>query len=128
MIETPDIDWFGLSPILTLLGASALALIGSVLVPREARKAFAAIVAAGGFAAAIVLASIVFADSDDPETTIVGAFAVDRWTFFAQVLIFAGGLLAVGLAWGGRATTRASSSRSWPRPGRGWASSSARTT
>ena len=33
MIPTPKVDWLALSPTLALLGASGLALLGSVLVP-----------------------------------------------------------------------------------------------
>ena len=38
MIETPHIDWLALTPILILLGASGLALLGAVLVPRWLRR------------------------------------------------------------------------------------------
>jgi hypothetical protein len=51
-----------------------------VLVPRVARKAVAAIFAAGGFATAAALSAVVYADADQGSTTIAGAFAVDRWT------------------------------------------------
>lgn len=105
-VRTPDIDWVGLSPILSLLAASGLALLGSVLVPQGARKAVAAGLTALGFVAAIVLGALVYADRDEGATTIVGAFAVDRWAFLAQLLVFAAGLLVVAISWGERWTSR----------------------
>jgi NADH-quinone oxidoreductase subunit N len=105
MIQTPEIDWVGLSPILALLAASGLALLGAVLVPRVARKAVAALFAAGGFATAAVLSAIVYVDADQASTTIEGAFAVDRWAALSQAILFAAGLLAVGLSWNERWTT-----------------------
>ena len=41
-LNTPPIDWFGLSPILTLIGASFVALLCAVLVPRAVRRVAAA--------------------------------------------------------------------------------------
>jgi len=41
VINTPHVDWFAISTILVLLGASFVALLGAVLVPASARRAFA---------------------------------------------------------------------------------------
>ena len=49
MIHTPHVDWFAISTILVLLGASFVALLSAVLVPRSARRAVAASVAGLGF-------------------------------------------------------------------------------
>ena len=38
-LHTPHVDWFGLAPIFTLIGASFFALLCAVLVPRAARPA-----------------------------------------------------------------------------------------
>ena len=40
----PVVDWFSLAPALALLGASGVALLGAVLVPRRAVRVFSAIV------------------------------------------------------------------------------------
>jgi len=40
MSQTPHVDWFALAPTLSLLGASGIALLGAVLVPRAAVRAF----------------------------------------------------------------------------------------
>ncbi|MGE5692120.1 MAG: NADH-quinone oxidoreductase subunit N [Pseudomonadota bacterium] len=104
-IQTPDIDWFGLSPILALLGASGLALLGAVLVPRPARKPLAAVLVGAGFATAIVLSALVYEDTDRATTTVAGAFAVDRWAALAQLILFGAGLLTVALSWRERWTT-----------------------
>ena len=45
MIHTPHVDWFAISTILVLLGASFVALLGAVLVPAPARRAFSASIA-----------------------------------------------------------------------------------
>ena len=60
MIPTPNVDWLALSPTLALLGASGVALLGSVLVPSWSRRGFAAFVAFAGFVTAGVFAGIVF--------------------------------------------------------------------
>ena len=38
MISTPHVDWFAIATILALLGASFVALLGAVLVPRTAAR------------------------------------------------------------------------------------------
>ena len=55
-LNTPPIDWFGLSPVLTLTGTAFGALLCAVLVPRAARRLAAAGIAVAGFTAGLVLA------------------------------------------------------------------------
>jgi hypothetical protein len=113
-LNTPPIDWFGLSPILTLTGAAFLALLCAVLVPRTARRAVAAGFSFAGFTAGLVLAIWLYVDSADGHTIAAGAFYRDRWTALGQIIL-------VTTTW------RSSSHSCSPRP-RGWRSSSARRT
>jgi NADH-quinone oxidoreductase subunit N len=92
-LQTTHIDWFGLSPILALIGSSFVALLCAVLVPRAIRRVAAASVAGIGFTAGIVLAVWLYVDSADGHTIVAGAFYRDRWTALGQVI-----LCAVGLA------------------------------
>jgi NADH-quinone oxidoreductase subunit N len=92
-LNTPPIDWFGLSPILTLIGGSFLALLCAVTVPRGARRLAAAGLSCAGFTAGIVLAIWLYVDTPDGHTIAAGAFYRDRWTALGQVI-----LCTVGLA------------------------------
>jgi hypothetical protein len=67
LIDKPVLDWFALSPALALLGAGALALLGAVLLPRQAVRAFGAVVCALGFAGAGIAAGLLYWKS--PEAT-----------------------------------------------------------
>jgi NADH-quinone oxidoreductase subunit N len=92
VINTPNIDWFGLSPVLTLIGASFVSLLCAVLVPRAWRRVAGIGVAAAGFTAGIVLAIWLYVDSADGHTIAAGAYYRDRWTSLGQIIIFAVGL------------------------------------
>jgi NADH-quinone oxidoreductase subunit N len=92
-LSTPHIDWFGLSPVLTLTCASFLALLCAVLVPRTARRWAGAGFSLAGFTAGLVLAIWLYVDSADGHTIAAGAFYRDRWTALGQVI-----LCAVGVA------------------------------
>jgi NADH-quinone oxidoreductase subunit N len=92
VINTPPIDWFGLSPVLTLTGASFLALLCAVLVPRAARRLTGTGIAVAGFVAGIVLAVWLYVDSADGHTIAADAYYRDRWTSLGQIIIFAVGL------------------------------------
>ena len=98
MIPTPNIDWFALATILTLLGASAIALLGAVLVPHRARRLFGAVVSGLGFTGGIVAAVWLYADSPHGHAVVSGAFYRDRWTALAQVIICTVGLATTFLA------------------------------
>ena len=98
MLNTPHIDWFGLSPVLTLTGASFVSLLCAVLVPRAARRLAGIGVAAAGFTAGMVLAIWLYVDSADGHTIAAGAYYRDRWTSLGQVIIFAVGLATTLLA------------------------------
>ena len=111
MIPTPKVDWLALSPTLALLGASGVALLGSVLVPWWMRRVFTAFVALAGFVTAGVFAAIVFDRSADSRALIAESFTRDRLGAFAALII------------AGAGTTR-----SWPRRARAWSSSSPRRT
>jgi NADH-quinone oxidoreductase subunit N len=91
-LATPPIDWFGLSPILALVGASFLALLCAVLVPRAVRRLAAAGLSAAGFTAGLVLAIWLYVNSADGHTIVAGAFYRDRWTALGQVILCAAGL------------------------------------
>ena len=93
MIHTPHVDWFAISTILVLLGASFVALLGAVLVPAGARRAFAASVSALGFVGGLVTSIWLYVDSADGHLVVAGAFYRDRWTMLSQIV-----LCGIGLA------------------------------
>jgi NADH-quinone oxidoreductase subunit N len=93
VIHTPHIDWFAISTILVLLGASFVALLGAVLVPARARRAFAASVSGLGFVGGLVTSIWLYVDSADGHLVVAGAFYRDRWTMLSQIV-----LCGIGLA------------------------------
>src|SRR5207244_9665138 len=48
VIQKPPVDWFALSPVLALLAASGVCLLGAVSVPAGARRPFSAWICALG--------------------------------------------------------------------------------
>ena len=98
MINTPPIDWFGLSPVLTLTGAAFCALLCAVLVPRSSRRVVAASFSFAGFAAGLVLAIWLYVDSADGHTIAADAFYRDRWTALGQIILCCIGLATTLLA------------------------------
>ena len=86
VIPTPKIDWLALSPTLALLGASGVALLGSVLVPSWMRRAFAAFIVFAGFVTAGVLAAIVFDESAEGRSLIAESFTRDRLGALAAIV------------------------------------------
>ena len=100
VITTPKVDWLALSPTLALLGASGVALLGSVLVPRWMRRGFSALVAFAGFVTAGVFAAIVFDESAEGRTLIAESFTRDRLGALAAIIVAGAGALAVLVSWG----------------------------
>jgi NADH-quinone oxidoreductase subunit N len=98
----PTVDWFALSPSLALLAASALALLGAVLVPVAARKVYSAVVAALGFIAAGVWAGLVYSETSRATLEIGETITRDRFAAFAQIVVAGAGLVAVGISYGQR--------------------------
>jgi NADH-quinone oxidoreductase subunit N len=87
VIATPHIDWFAISTILVLLGASFIALLCAVLVPRRVRRVTAASVAAAGFAGGLVTSVWLYVDTPTGSRVISDGFYRDRWTALAQILL-----------------------------------------
>ncbi|HEU4943124.1 MAG TPA: NADH-quinone oxidoreductase subunit N [Gaiellaceae bacterium] len=101
-MDTPSVDWFALAPSLALLAAGGVSLLGAVVVPRGAVRAFAAIVCALGFAGAGVAAALLFWKSPESSLEVADAVTRDRFGSLAQIVIAGAGLLAVGIAYGQR--------------------------
>jgi NADH-quinone oxidoreductase subunit N len=102
MIETPQVDWLALSPTLALLGASGVALLGSVLVPAWMRKAFTAAVVLVGFVLAAILAGVIFDETPAPEVLLSESMVRDQLAAFAQVLLAVTGAVVVLVSWSDR--------------------------
>jgi NADH-quinone oxidoreductase subunit N len=102
MIPRPHVEWFALAPELILLGASALALMGAVLLPRASRRDFGALVAALGFAGAFAYAVVIYVHSPDAHGVIADAVRRDRFGALAQVIVAGSGLLTVGVSYAHR--------------------------
>jgi len=100
VIETPSVDWLALAPTLSLLGASGVALLGSVLVPRWLRRFFTALIAFAGFVTAGVFAAIVFDETAEGRSLIAESFTRDRLGALAALIVTGAGALTVLLAWG----------------------------
>jgi NADH-quinone oxidoreductase subunit N len=95
VIVKPHVDWFALSPILALLGASGLLLMVAVFTRRTIRKVASAFVAFSGFVTSFVLAVLVGVKSPDGTTMVHDSMFRDRWSALAQVLIAGAGAIAV---------------------------------
>ena len=100
MIETPQVDWLALAPSLALLGAAGVALLGSVLVPASVRRGFGAYIVFAGFAAAGVLAGIVFSETGTPEELLADSMTRDRLGALASLILAGAGALSVLVSWG----------------------------
>jgi NADH-quinone oxidoreductase subunit N len=98
VIHTPHVDWFALATILVLLGASGIALLSAVLVPKAWRRPFAATVSALGFAGGLVTSIWLYVDSSNGHRVVADAFYRDRWTALAQAILCATGLATALLA------------------------------
>ncbi len=99
MISTPHVDWFSISTILVLLGASFVALLAAVLVPASIRRPFSAIVSSLGFVGGLVTSVWLYVSSADGHAVISLAFERDRWTALAQVILCAIGLATSLVGW-----------------------------
>jgi NADH-quinone oxidoreductase subunit N len=93
VLHTTHVDWFGLGTIFALVGASFLALLCAVLVPRAMRRAASFGMSVAGFTAGLVLSIWLYVDSADGHTIVSGAFYRDRWTALGQII-----LCGIGLA------------------------------
>jgi NADH-quinone oxidoreductase subunit N len=102
VIPTPKVDWLALAPTLSLLGASGVALLGSVLVPWWMRRGFTAFVAFAGFATAGVFAAVLFSESEQGRALIAESFTRDRLGALAAIVIAGAGALTVLVSWGER--------------------------
>ncbi len=98
-LHTPHIDWFALSTILALLAASAVSLLGAVLVPEPMRRAFGASVSLLGFLGGLVASIWLYVDSAAGHTVVSGAFYRDRWTALAQIILCGIGFATTLLSW-----------------------------
>ena len=102
MIQAPHVDWFALAPELAPLAASAVALLGAVLVRRAWRTPFAAVVVAAGFVVSFVFDAVLFAHSAHGEAIVSGAMRRDRFGALAGMIVAGAALLAVGVSYGER--------------------------
>jgi NADH-quinone oxidoreductase subunit N len=95
VIDKPHVDWFALSPSLSLTAVAGVLLLVAVLVPRSARKPVAAFVAFAGFVGSFVLAVLLYDRSAQAVTAVHDAIFRDRWAALAQVLLAGSGAVAV---------------------------------
>ncbi len=95
MIVKPHIDWFALSPSLSLTAVVGVLLLVAVLVPRSARKPTAAFLAFAGFVTSFVLAVLLYNRSAQGVTAVHDAIFRDRWASLAQILLAGSGAIAV---------------------------------
>jgi len=101
-IATPKVDWLALSPALALLAAAAICLLGAVLIPATARRAFSVTFAGTGFVVAGVLAAVVFDRTPEQQLLIAESMTRDRLAALTQIVVAGAGLLAVLVSWGDR--------------------------
>ena len=98
MIPRPHVDWFALAPIIALLAAAMIALLAAVLVRPRGRRTFAAVASALGYAVALGFAIALYARTGHGHPVIAGSMQRDRCGEFAQMIVAATGILAVGVS------------------------------
>jgi NADH-quinone oxidoreductase subunit N len=99
-LATPHIDWFAISPALSLLAAGSVNMLVAVLVPRGDRRVVAAIVCALGFLGALIAAAVLFSESPTGHGVIADAIQRDRLGALATMIVAGAGLLTIGVSLG----------------------------
>src|SRR5262245_1681008 len=98
-IPTPPIDWFAMSPALTLLGASAVCLLVAVLTPTRWRRRISPCVVGGASVGAFIFAAFLYDRTPQPEVVIANAVVRDRLGALTALIICGAGLASVGVSW-----------------------------
>ena len=96
MIETPTIDWAGLSPLVALLGGALLVLVVGLGRPRWVREGVVPFVAIASFGAAIGLSIWQWGERKD---LMEGALRLDELTLVLTMIFCVAGIAATLLAW-----------------------------
>jgi NADH-quinone oxidoreductase subunit N len=99
-IDTPSVDWLALAPVLALLAASGVTLLGAVLVPEPGRRGFSVLVTLAGFVTAGVLAAILYDRSAEAQLLIAESMTRDRLGALTQILLAGIGAVVVLVAAG----------------------------
>ncbi|HUK44292.1 MAG TPA: NADH-quinone oxidoreductase subunit N [Gaiellaceae bacterium] len=99
MISKPHVDWFAISPSLSMLGAAAALMMIAVFWPKASRRAASATVCGAGFVAAFVFAILVADKTPNGAAIIADSIFRDRWAATAQIIVAACGLVAVLVAY-----------------------------
>jgi NADH-quinone oxidoreductase subunit N len=102
MIHKPHVDWFALSPSLSMLGAAGLLLLVAVFAPKASRKPASAVICGAGFVTAFVFGVLLADKSPRGAAIIADSIFRDRWTATAQILIAGCGVVAVLISYGER--------------------------
>ena len=102
MIVKPHVDWFALSPTLSLIAAAGLLLMVAVFVPKRSLREVSAAVGGLGFAVALAFAVVLADQSPNGATAVADSIFRDRWAAVAQVLIAGCGIVAVLISHGER--------------------------
>jgi NADH-quinone oxidoreductase subunit N len=95
VIDTPTIDWGGLSPYLALLGGAGAIMLVAPFLPGRLRNGFGAAVAAVAFAGATAAAITLFVLDDAGRGIIADTIRRDRLAELGQIIVCAVGFLAV---------------------------------
>jgi NADH-quinone oxidoreductase subunit N len=102
VIPTLHVDWFALSPSLSLLAAAGILLLGAVLTPSAWRKPFSAGLCAAAYVTSLVFAALVFSHSEHGQSIIGSAIRRDQFAALAQMIAAGSGLVAVGISYSER--------------------------
>jgi NADH-quinone oxidoreductase subunit N len=95
MIDTPAIDWAGLSPYLALLAGASVILLSAVFVKGRHRNVFGAAVATLALLGAAAAAIVLFTLDEEGSGLVADALRRDRLADLAQLILAGAGILAV---------------------------------
>ena len=102
VIHKPHVDWFAISPSLSMLAAAGALMMVAVFWPKASRRLASATVCGAGFVAGFVFAILVDVKSPNGTTIVDDSLFRDRWAATAQILVAACGFVAVLVAYSER--------------------------
>jgi NADH-quinone oxidoreductase subunit N len=95
VIDTPSVDWAGLSPYMALLGGIAAIMLAAPFAPGLARNSIGAVVSFLALAGAMAASIALYASDETGVGIIADALRRDRLGALATIIVCGAGLLAV---------------------------------